>query len=103
MQDVLSMMNALRRPRMLIRAARFGADEYRRDRHLRRILGYGALPRSAGALIRLIEIERMIDDQRRADDAAYSLSRHLDVLIAMMGEARLLRASMPQAAPCPDS
>ncbi len=95
MQDVLSMMAALRRPRLLIRAARFGADEYRRDRHLQRILGYGALPRSAAALLRLIEIEHDLNERRRASDPAYSLTRHLDVLIAMMGEARLLRAAHP--------
>ncbi len=92
------MMAALRRPGLLIRAARFGADDYRRDRHLQRILGYGALPRSAAALLRLIEIENDLDDRRRADDASYSLIRHLDVLIAMMGEARLLRAAHPALA-----
>jgi len=87
------MMAALRRPRLLIRAARFGADEYRRERHLQRILGYGALPRSTQALMKLMEMERVLDDQRRDDDAAYSLTRHVDVMIAMMGEARILRAS----------
>lgn len=92
MQDLLSMMNTLRRPRLLIRAARFGADEYRRDRHLRRLLGYGALPRSAPALMQLMDLERTLDDQRRSSDAAYSITRHVDVLIAMMGESRLLRA-----------
>ena len=93
MQDVLSMLNALRRPRLLIRAARIGAQEYCRDRHLRRLLGYGALPRPAAALMRLIELERGQDEQRRDDDAGYSLTRHLDILIAMMGEAQLLRAT----------
>lgn len=95
MQDLHSMIGALRRPRILIRAARIGAQDYRRDRHLQRLLGYGALPRPAAALMRLIEIERLLDDQRRDDDAGYSLTRHLDVLIAMMGEVQLLRAAQP--------
>lgn len=95
MQDLLSMMTTLRRPRLLIRAARIGADDYRRDRHLQRLLGYGALPRSAVALMRLMEMEQVMDAQRRSDDAAYSLPRHLDILIAMMGEARVLRATRP--------
>ena len=77
----------------MIRAARIGAQEYCRDRHLRRLLGYGALPRPAAALMRLIELERGQDEQRRDDDAGYSLTRHLDILIAMMGEAQLLRAT----------
>ena len=92
MQDVLSILNALHRPRLLIRAARAGAADYNRKRHLQRILGYGALPRTAPALMRLIELERGLNDARKEDDAGYSLPRHLDVLIAMMGEAQLLRA-----------
>ncbi|MFV0512404.1 MAG: DUF6477 family protein [Jhaorihella sp.] len=99
MQDPLTMLSALRRPRLLIRAARLGAQEYRRDRHLQRLLGYGARPGPAQALLRLIEIERGLDDQRREDDAGYSLTRHLDVLIAMMGEAQLVSATRARPAP----
>lgn len=95
MQDIMSMLNALHRPRLLIRAARAGATEYNRNRHLQRLLGYGALPRTAQALLRLIELERGLNDQRKDDDAGYSLPRHLDVLIAIMGEAQLLRAIKP--------
>lgn len=90
MQDLLSMLNSLCRPRLLIRAARLGARDYVRDRHLKRILGYGALPRPASALMRLMDIERGIDQARRQNDAGYSLPRHIDVLIAMVGEAQLL-------------
>ncbi|WP_255456124.1 DUF6477 family protein [Tropicibacter sp. Alg240-R139] len=89
----MTMISTIRRPRLLIRAARFGAQEYNRDRHLQRVLGYGALPRPAAALMRLMEVERVLDDQRRDDDAGYSLTRHLDVLIAMMGEAQLVQAN----------
>ena len=96
MQDLMSMLNALHRPRLLVRAARMGAQDYRRDRHLQRILGYGALPRTAVALMRLIEMERGLNEQRLEDDAGYSLPRHVDVLIAMMGEAQLLRATRPE-------
>lgn len=95
MQDILSMVAALRRPRLLIRTARLGVDAYRRDGHLQRLLGYGTVPRSAPALIRLIEMEADENDLRRTGDAAYSLARHVDLLIAMMGEARLLRAATP--------
>lgn len=99
MQDLLSMLNTLHRPRLLIRAARIGAQEYCRNRHLQRLLGYGALPRPAAALMQLIEVERGLNDQRRDDDAGYSLPRHLDVLIAMMAEAQLLRISRPTGVP----
>lgn len=96
MNDVLAMVQSLRRPRLLIRAARIGAEEYRRHPHLRRHLGPGALPRSGPALLELLEIEADLDAQRKRRDAGYSAPRHVDVLIAMMGEARLLRATCPE-------
>ena len=79
--------------RLLIRAARIGAQDYRRNPHLHRLLGYGALPRPGAALVRLMEIEADLDEQRAAEDAAYSVSRHVEVLTAMMGEAHLLRGT----------
>ena len=93
MKDILAMLNSLNRPRLLIRAARAGADEYRREQHLKRHLGYGPLPRSGPALMRLMELEDDLNRQRRTSDAAYSLVKHVDILIAMMGEARVLRAT----------
>jgi uncharacterized protein DUF6477 len=95
MQDIQSILSTLHRPRLLIRAARAGALEYNRNRHLQRLLGYGALPRTAPALLRLIELERGLNEKRTDDDAGYSLTRHLDVLIAIVGEAQLLRAMRP--------
>ncbi len=96
MKDVLNILTTLRRPRILIRAARIGAAEYRRDAHLRRHLGYGPLPRSGPALMGLVEMEAALEDQRRDSSASYSATRHVDVLIAMMGEARILRSTQPQ-------
>ncbi|MEX0310709.1 MAG: DUF6477 family protein [Tateyamaria sp.] len=93
MQDILSMLGALRRPRLLMRAARIGAEDYRRSAHLPRLLGYGQLPRHGAALMRLIEIEGELNAQRVSDDSSYSLLRHIDILIAIVGEARILRAA----------
>ena len=92
MKDVLSMLNALHRPRLMIRAARIGAQDYRREVHLSRVLGCDSLPRHAAAILRLMETEAALEDQRQTSDAGYSLLRHLDLLIAMIGEARDLRA-----------
>lgn len=97
MQDVLSMLQSLKRPRLLMRAARIGAEEYRRTAHLPRLLGYGNLPRHAPALMRLMEIEAELNTQRVEDDSAYSLLRHIDVLIAIVGEARVLQAAQTAA------
>ncbi|WP_171098679.1 DUF6477 family protein [Ruegeria sp. HKCCD7255] len=93
MQDLMTMISALRRPRLLTRAAKIGAQDYDRERHLQRVLGYGSLPSTGAALMRLIEVERDVNDLRQDEDAAYSLVRHLDILIALIGEAQLYQAS----------
>jgi len=92
MTELFTILNRLRRPRLLIQAARAGCEEYRRDPHLYRLLGHGPLPRCDEALSRLIDIEGEMDRQRREHARSYSLVAHVDVLIAMMGEAQLARA-----------
>ncbi len=101
MNDILHRLDALRRPRLLIRTARIGAEDYRRDIHLPRLLGHGGLPRNAAALERLMDIEAGMDQSRREGEAGYSTIRHVEVMIAVMGEARLLRAMQPPCAPRP--
>ncbi|MEX0303943.1 MAG: DUF6477 family protein [Leisingera sp.] len=93
MQDVFSRLTLLRRPRILARAARLGAQHYCRKRDLRRVLGYGVLPRPAAAVMRLLEMECLMNDARKTGEAGYSLIRHVDVLIALAGEASYLRSS----------
>ncbi len=93
MQDILSMLKALRRPSLLMRAARIGAEDYSRASHLPRILGYGVLPKHGSALMRLMEVEATLNDQRIDGDKSYNLVKHIDVLIALVGEARILRTS----------
>jgi hypothetical protein len=97
MQDVITMLQNTHRPRLMMRAARAGAETYRREAHLPRLLGYGTLPRHGQALMKLMELEADQDKRRRAGDAGYSLLRHIELLIAMVGEARVLRAA--QSAP----
>lgn len=98
MQDVMTMLNQLRRPRLLIRAARIGAADYRRAVHLPRLLGHSVLPRHGAALMRLIEIEDVLNDQRLNEDSAYNLLKHIDILIAIVAEARTMRSSQSLAA-----
>ncbi len=99
MKDLQAMISGLRRPKLLVRAARFGVDEYNRSRHLGRILRSEALPRTGPAILRLLEIEAGLEDRRVAGAADYSVARHVEVLIALMGEARILRAMQTPAAP----
>jgi hypothetical protein len=90
MSDFYSLLTGLRRPRLLVRAARHGLEEYRRDRDLRRLLGGPGLPAPIDALPVLMDEEARLEDIRGTGDAAYSLVRHIEVLIAVMAEARLV-------------
>jgi hypothetical protein len=90
MTDIRTLLANLRRPRLLIRAARHGVQDYRRERDLRRLFNPAHLPSPEAALARLMTEEEGAELTRRAGDAAYSLTRHVDLLIALMAEARLV-------------
>lgn len=93
MTDLASVLNALRRPKILIRAARCGVADYRRERDLKRILRQ---PKAAPdqAIGSLLAEEDRLEAIRAAGEATYSIQRHVAVLTAILAEARLL----PQAA-----
>ena len=89
-------LTGLRRPKLLIRAARLGAADYNRDRDLNRLIGLESRAPQSSVLSRLIEKERTLDAARRAGAATYSVLRHVEILIALMAEAQ--RASNPSGA-----
>lgn len=90
MTDPFHHLATLQRPRLLIRAARLGQLDYRRDRDLRRLIGT-AVPLSPEVSVRrLLSEEERMEAIRCAGDVGYSLSRHIEVLIALIAEARLL-------------
>lgn len=93
--DLFSALNRLRRPRLLIRAARHGLADYNRSRDLARLFRGTPLPPPARAVAALIEAEAELEAIRCEGRAGYSVARHVDVLIALMGEAR----AIPRAAP----
>ncbi|MDP2737220.1 MAG: DUF6477 family protein [Pseudorhodobacter sp.] len=90
MTDFRTLLANLKRPRLLIRAARFGIEDYRRERDLTRLIDTQGPATPETALPRLLDEEERMEDTRRAGDVSYSLSRHIEVLIALMAETRLL-------------
>lgn len=98
----------LLRPRLLMRAARIGLAEYRRDRDLGRILPQALFPalrtargadfalalarQGAAVLDWLVEEEARLDAARLGAQAGYSPLRHIEVMIALLAELRLTRA-----------
>jgi len=93
--DPLAAIAALRRPRVLIRAARAGLADYDRLRDLRRLARTSDIPGPDAALRRLLDEEGRLEATRQAGDASYSMTRHVDVMIAVMAEAATLRPACP--------
>jgi hypothetical protein len=98
MQELRAKLDGLCRPPLLVQAARIGAGRYVRATHLARLLGPGALPAPPAALAQLLALEAAQEDARAARAAGYRAARHVEVLIALMAEARLCE-EVPAAPP----
>ena len=100
MQDIQTRIRELKRPGLLVRAARFGLDAYRRDRDLARLLPDHAPLGTGAALVALMEAERAEDEARTSHATHYALVRHIELLTAIMAEARdLEEISRPRLLP----
>ncbi len=78
----------MRRPRLLMQAARYGIGAYRRSRDLRRLIGADATDEHV--ITNLITAEEKIEQTRIAGTANYSPARHVEVLAALIAEAYAL-------------
>jgi hypothetical protein len=86
-------LDALRRPGLLVEAATHGAQAYERRRDLRRMLRT-AIPRDAKtALATLLPLEAAQERRRREREGTYSFARHVDILVAILAEARAFRGA----------
>lgn len=90
MHDLFIRFSGLRRPALLVRAARFGLQDYRRESALKRVLKCSAPPKPLVAVDRLLAEEARLEEARLTHDATYNVGRHLEVLICLMGEVKLL-------------
>lgn len=93
MEDVLTLISRLKRPALLVRTARHGIADFNRIVHLRRSLKTETLPSPGQAIIKLMELEAVLDAQRLAQRAEYSIARHIELLVAIMCEVNILKAS----------
>jgi Family of unknown function (DUF6477) len=85
MCDIPAVLETIRRPRLLMQAARIGMGAYRRGRDLRRLIG-GEAPTDQ-AIARLIFEEHKQEISRIAGTAEYSPARHIELLAALIAEA----------------
>ncbi len=90
----------MRRPRLLVRAARLGLAGWNRGRDLRRLLKCDAAPPVGAALPRLYAEEQQLDAIRREGRADYDVHRHIMLLIAILAEtAEAAPRPVPMVAP----
>lgn len=86
---------SLRRPKLLIRAAREGQAGWRRDRDLKRLLKCDETPAPGRAIRRLRFVEGQMNDARIEKAAHYDLQHHIRLLIAILAEMRAVVAAAP--------
>jgi len=61
MKDILSLLESLHRPRLLMQAARIGLQEYDRQRFLSRLLRSALPPGPGAAIASLMQIEARLE------------------------------------------
>ena len=97
---VLESLKTIKRPPLLMRTARHGTQEYNRATDLRRILRLPATPPPGAGTVRLlIELEDLQESLRTRPPHEignpWRPARHVEVLIALIAEARLMAQVVP--------
>lgn len=90
MTDTAALLASVHRPKILIRAARAGVVDYRRERDLKRLLRNGRPAAPQQTIGPLLIEESRLETTRAAGDGTYSIQRHVAVLTAIIAEARHL-------------
>ena len=89
--------NSLRRPSVLIRAAREGQSGWKRERDLQRLLRSDDCPAPGAALLRLRAEEEFQNSARLSGAAEYDMHRHILLMVAILAEMRAAVAATPVA------
>lgn len=93
MCEISRQISTVRRPRLLVEAAAHGTHAYQRRRDLRRMLRVAIPPTARAALEKLIPIEAELEKRRRQGATTYSFPRHVDILVALLAEARSFKGA----------
>jgi Family of unknown function (DUF6477) len=96
MNDPIARLTNVRRPKILVRAARAGVTDYRRERDLKRFMRNPKAISPDAVFETLLAEEARLEDVRTKGDATYSAQRHVAVLTALIAEARRLPSFRPE-------
>lgn len=91
MSDPPPVLDPIRRPRLLMRAARIALPDYRRDRDLRRVLPF---PVPAGSALDWLRGEEARTEAARcAGTAGWTALRHVELLTALLFELTVAQSA----------
>jgi len=102
-ESVVLLLDAMRqthRPKLLLRTARIGLQDYDRTRDLKRVLRLPATPVPGPAtMAALLDLESLHEARRTRVPSElgnpWRAARHIEVLMALMAEARLMDQVLP--------
>lgn len=94
-----SLLANLKRPKILINAARLGMADYDRNADLRFIVKTSQTPNLEAAIETLLSREGELEDNRKNAQASYSAHEHIRVLTALLAEVRLPSFGRKEIAP----
>ena len=80
----------IRRPRILIKAAKIGLQYYKREKNLKILLKTNQTPTPETAIAWLVDAESSLNKDREKGAASYSLEQHIALLTALLNEMCLL-------------
>ena len=89
--DVFSVLETMKRPKLLMLAARHRLKDYTREKDLKKLTHTDYLPGPSEAILLLVSLEKTMDLKRTEEDGTYNVYRHVDVLGAILGEALLMK------------
>lgn len=95
MPNIDALLTTLRRPRILVSAARHGLSDYNRKRDLARLTGHSPRGASTRIVESLLSQEEELEEIRRSGDASYRVAHHIELLVALMAECRLIPRRVP--------
>ena len=93
MRHIEHRLNTLKRPKLMLEAARNGTARYDPNRHLPVLLGGSYHKSKTGQLDCLLDTEEIYNRLRKEKRAEYSPARHICYLIAILPEYSSLKNS----------
>lgn len=91
-ETIKHFISHLMRPKTLIKACRFALSDYNRNRDLPVLLRSQSLSNAQVIIDKLIALEGKLENARLTCKSNYSISRHIQVLTALIYE---VKQSMP--------